>query len=198
MSTHLKINIHRSSDSKYNDHEDEIDIEQEIRSFQHSIRPAIQQAIQLSYTSQLRHTKSSSPSDDNDNISFIKILNALLDNNTISRDICYLIERAILNTSGINFKCNIIDFNRFNNENDMEILDNDKQLTLQKCYEFVTCTNKTNLDEDTMAMITNIIDDEIEIYKQCIEELQGEIEIIKSIFNAEHDGIMIHMRHFQL
>ena len=47
-----------------------------------------------------------------------------------------------------------------------------------------------------MAMIINIIHDEIKIYKQCIEELQGEIEIIKSIFNAEHDHIMIHTETF--
>eukprot|EP01084_Bolivina_argentea_P266169 451358_1 len=167
--------LQNNNDEKKQDEDDEIDIQQQIRTFQSDIRPLIQQAIKLSYKDSIK----SNDNDNNTTISVTKILNKLNENTILSKDILYLIENTILNMS-IN---NIISKTIYFSDN--------KYITNKQCYNLIT--NKKTLENDNIyILMNNILSEEILIYRQCLELLNDEINMLQSIFSAEHDEIQIH------
>ena len=88
----------------------------------------------------------------------------------------YFIEHAILSSTDISR--NMVYFS-----ND----DEDKQLTVQQCYDFVSCSNKKDLNQEILSMVTLIMEDQIDILKIVRRQLNDEINIIRSIFSTEHD-----------
>ena len=156
--------------------ENSVDVLQQIRSLQRSMRPAIQRAIQLSYS------QNDSKEDD---ISVHSLLTKLVDSN-LNVDVMHLLEDSILSMDCPESISSLSTIPIVDGHGDT------LSISLSDCHSLLESKPVSKPKSKVLCSLENGVESQVSMYEECLQSLSDEISIIESIFSTEHDRIHVH------